>query len=65
MPLEFYPVDLTAELESKVSNAVKATVEAWKPKETNLKPTSLENAEQIVSEATCIKVIYIHHDTNV
>ncbi|CAK8987486.1 unnamed protein product [Durusdinium trenchii] len=50
MPEEFYPVDLTPELEQQVSNAVSQTVEAWKPKETDLKPTSLEAAEQIVSQ---------------
>lgn len=50
MPEEFYPVDLTPELESQVQKAVSQTVEAWKPKENNLKPTSLEAAEQIVEQ---------------
>ena len=51
MPEEFYPVDLTPELEEQVRKAVSQTVEAWKPKDDDvLKPTSLEAAEQIVSQ---------------
>ncbi|CAE7669945.1 SECA1 [Symbiodinium pilosum] len=50
MPEEFYPVDLTEELKTLVANAVGATVEAWTPKEIDLKPTSLEAAEQIVAQ---------------
>ncbi|CAJ1327550.1 unnamed protein product [Effrenium voratum] len=50
MPEEFYPVDLTAPLEKQVSDAVAQTVEAWTPEELKLKPTSLEAAEQIVSQ---------------
>eukprot|EP00434_Breviolum_minutum_P027932 symbB.v1.2.024713.t1/scaffold2359.1/size81413/3 len=51
MPEEFYPVDLTPELEEQVRKAVSQTVEAWKPKDEDvLKPTSLEAAEQIVSQ---------------
>ncbi|CAE7234675.1 SECA1 [Symbiodinium sp. CCMP2592] len=50
MPEEFYPVDLTPELQTLVADAVAGTVEAWTPKETDLKPTSLEAAEQIVAQ---------------
>ncbi|OLQ00253.1 Protein translocase subunit SECA1, chloroplastic [Symbiodinium microadriaticum] len=50
MPEEFYPVDLTSELQKLVDDAVAGTVEAWTPKETDLKPTSLEAAEQIVAQ---------------
>jgi len=50
MPVEFYPVDLTPDLQTLVADAVAGTVEAWTPKETDLKPTSLEAAEQIVAQ---------------